>query len=543
VQDARALSISDAFMGPRQLGRYTLLVKLATGGMADIFLAKQRGAQGFEKLVVVKRILPNYAADPEFVGMFLDEGRLAANLTHPNIVQTFDLGEDAGCYFIAMEYVAGESLVAMARAARLKGKLIDDRIAVRLISHAALALDHAHRQTDVMGTPLNIVHRDVSPQNLLVTYDGQLKVVDFGIAKAANRATQTGQGQVKGKITYMAPEQLRGDHEVTGQADIFALGVVLFELVTGTRLVEGGDQARAISLIGGKEEMPLPSERRTDVDPRLNEIIGRALKKDLTERYATGGELHADLESWLATKGQTTAAEVSAFVRELFAEKIAKRKEIIERALKGDFEVKGEVGVAEAKSGGSMPDGTAYVHEPFAALERKRRVKLAGGIGAAALLILGVVALAVGHSGPKPEPATKIDKPVAAVTPAPKPEVNPTPPAQPTAAAAIAAPKPAPAPTPAPVAIAPTPAPTPVAAPPPKPVHVRARPGKLSIDTTPWTEVYWRGKDLGQTPLIGVDLPPGAQRLVLKNPGEKIEQTVEVEIKSEQTTAKRLRLQ
>src|SRR5688572_13448345 len=195
--------------------------------MAEIWLARQKGLQGFEKVVVIKRIADAYSSDATFVEMFLDEARIAAQLDHPNIVQIHDLGEHRGAYYIAMEYLHGEDLAMTVRTGAKAGERLPCELAAQIISHAAEGLASAHAKVGLDGRPLSIVHRDVSPQNIFVTYEGVVKVLDFGVAKAAVRASHTVGGKLKGKFGYMAPEQARGD-ELDGRADVWSLGVVLF---------------------------------------------------------------------------------------------------------------------------------------------------------------------------------------------------------------------------------------------------------------------------------------------------------------------------
>ena len=216
-------------------GRYQLLKKLATGGMAQIYLARQLGPEGFEKLLVVKRILPHLAENEEFITMFLDEARIAARLNHPNVVQIFDLGAQDDSFFIAMEFIHGEDVRRVWKHADKVGKPIPLPLICRIIIEACAGLDYAHKKLDASGRPLNIVHRDISPQNILVAFEGGVKIVDFGIAKAADQATVTKSGVLKGKYSYMSPEQAAGQ-PIDCRTDIFALGVVLYELLTGTRL-------------------------------------------------------------------------------------------------------------------------------------------------------------------------------------------------------------------------------------------------------------------------------------------------------------------
>ena len=223
---------------PRQLGKYTLLRALASGGMAKVYLAIQRAVAGFEKLVVIKRILPDLARDPAFVDMLLSEARTAATLNHPNIVQTFDVGEAEGTYYIAMEHINGEDIRSVVRAmkrANVTEFPVEHTLSIILGCCAGLA--YAHEKKDLEGNPIHIVHRDISPQNVLITFTGDVKIVDFGIAKTADAAIgeRTQAGQLKGKVPYMSPEQASGK-EVDHRSDIFAVGIMLFELTTGRRL-------------------------------------------------------------------------------------------------------------------------------------------------------------------------------------------------------------------------------------------------------------------------------------------------------------------
>src|SRR5438552_5671450 len=216
------------------IGKYKLLRLIASGGMAEVYLARQAGAAGFEKLVCLKRILPHLARDRQFVEMFLNEARLAARLDHPNIVSIYDLGEANGNYFIAMEFIDGPSLRAVHKLSAERNELLPIPEICKIISMAAGGLQYAHDLADDKGEPLHLVHRDISPDNLLVHRNGSAKVVDFGIAKAANSSSQTRTGTLKGKVAYMPPEQLRGE-QLDRRTDVFALGVVLYELLTGKR--------------------------------------------------------------------------------------------------------------------------------------------------------------------------------------------------------------------------------------------------------------------------------------------------------------------
>src|SRR5260221_12152621 len=296
------------------LGKYKLVKLIASGGMAEVYLAKKAGAAGFEKLVCRKRILPHLARDKQFVEMFLNEARLAARLDHPNIVSIFDLGEANGNYFIAMEFIDGPSLRAIHKRAEERGEFLPIPELLKIISMAAGGLQYAHDLTAPDGKPLGLVHRDISPDNVLVHRNGSAKVVDFGIAKAAKSSSQTRTGTLKGKVAYMPPEQLRGE-QLDRRTDVFALGVVLYEMLAGKRPWEGTSEVALIGKIMTEEPQPL-GELRTDAAPELVAIVDRALAKDRSQRYQSCHELQADLENLLVQMGQTiTPARVSDFVK------------------------------------------------------------------------------------------------------------------------------------------------------------------------------------------------------------------------------------
>jgi eukaryotic-like serine/threonine-protein kinase len=296
------------------LGKYKLVKLIASGGMAEVYLARQAGAAGFEKLVCLKRILPHLARDKQFVEMFLNEARLAARLDHPNIVSIFDLGEANGNYFIAMEFIDGPSLRAIHKLAAERGEYLPIPEICKIISMAAGGLQYAHDLADTDGKPLGLVHRDISPDNILVHRNGSAKVVDFGIAKAANSSSQTRTGTLKGKVAYMPPEQLRGE-QLDRRTDVFALGVVLYELLAGKRPWEGNSEVALIGKIMTEEPQPL-AELRPDAPAELCQIVEKALAKDRALRYQSCHELAADLENLVVQMGHSiTPARVSDFVK------------------------------------------------------------------------------------------------------------------------------------------------------------------------------------------------------------------------------------
>jgi eukaryotic-like serine/threonine-protein kinase len=322
-------------------GKYRLLAELGHGGMADVFLAVQAGpvGSGFSKLTVIKRLRRNLADEPEFVSMLVDEARIAARLNHPNVVQTNEVGEVDQHYFIAMEYLDGQPFHRLQNRAvqRVKnglGPLLTKDHQYAVLMDALAGLHHAHELVDYDGTKLEIVHRDVTPHNIFVTYEGQVKVVDFGVAKAVGRASETRQGVIKGKVRYMAPEQALG-RDVDRRADVFAAGVILWEIAVGRRMWKDKDDVQIVQAIAAGDFPPGPREVDPNVPEAIDRICRNAIRLNPEERYATAEEFRADLEQHLADTGQLVDARrrLPRVVNELFADKRAEIKSIIENQL------------------------------------------------------------------------------------------------------------------------------------------------------------------------------------------------------------------
>ncbi|MBK8236444.1 MAG: protein kinase [Deltaproteobacteria bacterium] len=300
-----------------RIGPYEVLSKLAVGGMAELLLARRIGIEGFQKLVVLKRILPQYAGSPEFVEMFLAEARLAATLEHPNIVQVFDIGKSGGDYYFAMAYLHGKDLLAILRELSRRGRALPFEHAIAIGIGVAAGLHHAHEQHGFDGQPLAIVHRDVSPANAIVTFDGGVKLVDFGIAKAAAQANITRVGVRKGKAAYMSPEQCHGD-VLDRRTDVWSLGVVLYEMLTMARLFRADNDLAVMHRITAVELAP-PSSVVPEIPAVLDAIVMRCLQRDPATRYATADALHRDLEGCAHALGlRPSSVRLGEFVRELF---------------------------------------------------------------------------------------------------------------------------------------------------------------------------------------------------------------------------------
>ena len=308
-------------MREQQYGKYLLLDRIAVGGMAEIFLARQMGPEGFEKTVVLKRIRPHLGDKKSFVRMFLNEAKLAAQLNHPNIIHIHDLGKVGDSYFIAMEYLFGRDMRRVLPKCEQLGIAFPIVYACKIASQVLEGLYYAHQKTDLQGRPLGIVHRDVTPENIFVSFDGGVKVLDFGIAKAANQVEMTRAGEIKGKLSYMSPEQCMGK-PLDSRSDIFSLGVVLYEWVTGFKLFTGeSDVAVLKSITDGK--IYKPSYFKGDVPEQIEQILMRALEKDPAQRYQTAWEMQYDLDKFLANNEFTPSNQhLATFMKQVFADEM-----------------------------------------------------------------------------------------------------------------------------------------------------------------------------------------------------------------------------
>ena len=382
---------------PETIDRYEVLQKLASGGMAELFLAKQSGMEGFEKVVVIKRILPHLATDQEFVSMFLDEARIAAKLSHPNVVQIYDLGRADDTYYIAMEYVSGRNVASIIKKAQSKAGSIPVEHTARVIAGMCDGLFYAHTRKDYDGKALNIIHRDISPQNILVSFAGGVKLVDFGIAKASTQLAQTRAGVLKGKYSYMSPEQVRGD-KIDGRSDLFAVGICMYEMLTAQRPFERENSLKTLKAI--VQEKPLnPRDLNPGVPVEIVKILSKSLEKDPNRRYANAQEMQLALEDWLdRSPNKSNNVRISRYLYDLF-----------------DDELNAEGGTLEVKGIGEIiiPTGTGDAPKALPAQEEIPE----GTVRAA----LGEVAAA--HQKKQQERGAKAEEPPPpAQAPAPSPE-------------------------------------------------------------------------------------------------------------------------
>ena len=323
----------------RVVGRYALYEEIASGGMASVHFGRLLGPVGFVRTVAIKRLHPHYAKDPEFVAMFLDEARLAARIRHPNVVPTLDVVAEAGELFLVMDYVEGESLARLSRAMKARGERVPHDIVLAIVCGVLHGLHAAHEARDESGAPLDIVHRDVSPQNVLVGVDGVARVLDFGIAKAAGRAQTTRDGQIKGKVSYMPPEQIQG--AVTRRTDVYAVAVVLWETLVGRRLFEGDSPVETLSAVINAA-VPKPSALDARVPTSIDEVVLRGLSRDPRNRFPTARDMAHALEACLRP---ASMGEVAEWVREVAKESLRHRADVV-----ANIESESVSGGAAAKS-------------------------------------------------------------------------------------------------------------------------------------------------------------------------------------------------
>ena len=304
-------------MNPQMFGRYLLLDRVAAGGMAEVWRGKVTGEASFQKIVAIKKILPHVAEDEDFIAMFKDEALITGQMEHANIGQVHEFSKVGDVYYIAMEYISGRDLKSVWAWSKARGQIMPIELSAFIVGKMAEGLNYAHDCVDSQGNSIGVVHRDISPQNVLLSWQGEVKIIDFGIAKAAEKSGKTRPGTLKGKFAYMAPEQIRG-LPLDGRSDIFALGVVLYELVTGQRGFQAESEFSLLEMVRNVEIRP-PSLINQTLPAELERIIFKALAKDRDQRYQNGNDLSEDLNRFLLARGKPPQArDLAAFLRENF---------------------------------------------------------------------------------------------------------------------------------------------------------------------------------------------------------------------------------
>ena len=542
-------------------GRYTLVRKVGMGGMAEIWKAKAQGPQGFEKVLAIKKVLPHLVEDGEFIDMFVEEAKLVAGLVHPNIVQVFDFGQiGKKDYFIAMEYVPGANLAQVIRRLAERKARMPIEVALYVVLEACKGLGYAHAKSDAAGNEQGIVHRDVSPQNILVSFSGEVKVTDFGIAKVVSALTRTAEGHVRGKLAYMSPEQAHVK-PLDNRSDLFSLGVVLYELVTGRRLFAGTSSSEIYSKV--TEFAPPGPEMLAGIPDEVRSVLSMALQPDPEERFPDAMQMEAAVAHSLGPEGIVQARHaLASIVQRLFEDErrletevasvgpIPEAPEAAETVLRDSAEL-GAGGLASAVSPNPVPreprrtptnpsgltlarpatgkQSVRVLREdtPPPEPEHESPARRAGGplmiLASAALVLIALAFFGGRYSGPSsatPTPLVVASVSFAEETPAVVASAAPS--VVSTSAPALALDTtPIPVRTRAVVAHTPVPAPTRVAS--------AAQTGLLSVNAKPWVQVFVDGKLVAsETPLRRFSLPAGKHVIRFVNPKFTTESSVDI---------------
>jgi eukaryotic-like serine/threonine-protein kinase len=408
------------------LGKHRLLAHIGQGGMSDVFLALASGPNGFNKLVVLKRQLAGLATDVLSREMFLDEGKLAARLNHPNVVQTNEVGEDDGVRYMVMEYLEGQSLAKVVRRLRELDRTLPQHFWLHMVSNVLSGIHYAHTLKDYDGGALNIVHRDLSPHNIFITYDGAVNVLDFGVAKADNNSAKTEVGTIKGKLAYMAPEQING--ELDRRADIFVIGIVLWELLLQRRMERATSELKALTDLISSEPVTRMSSIDSYVSSELDNIVATALEKDPSKRFQSAQEMREAIDAYSARSGLRVSQEdIGALMSDIFKEKRDQVTRLVQGFIRNPSPPNSEVrplpstnevwGGSPSSAGSPLPTGTlvspsladrssrAPAPLPFAPppTARLNKVTLAVALVAVALALVAVFAR---RSSDEPRPSS-----------------------------------------------------------------------------------------------------------------------------------------
>ena len=519
VKAAHETQGTDQLRGER-FAKYLLVGEIAQGGMGEVFVAVQQGLEGFSKIVVVKRVLRHLTSDSEFTRMFIDEARLAARLEHSNIVKTYEFGEHEGQYYTVMEFLAGEDLGKVLYNLSLRAEMMALPLAIHITSQLCNGLHFAHELTDHAGRPLHLVHRDVNPANLVITYAGEVKIIDFGVAKVDKAPIKTATGMLKGKFAYMSPEYIQAQ-ALDRRADVFSAGIVLWEALTGRQLF-ARDTTAATMYAVIDDPIPMPSKYRSDVPPQLDAIVARALARDPAHRFATADEMRSALDDLAASLPKVDARAIGRTMEDLF----------------GTIRAQAMCSIAQSRSlahnislvmkrPAMMPVGESRVAwlptlATPAARRKRRRLVIAAAV-ASVLGLAGIWALAIRSDTDRQPPAGSAQPVPVAIVPAPPPAVaaaKPTP-TLPTPPSPVA--PPSTAPPAAPPSTEPPPAAPPSTAPAVAPPPVADRPvrGTLTVTTRANAVVYLDGAVIDHGSFADRATATGNHKLVVKIPGRR----------------------
>jgi serine/threonine-protein kinase len=504
---------------PATFGRYELIELLATGGMAHIFRARLSSAEGAAKELVIKRVLPHLVQNRDFIEMFIDEARISMPLNHGNIIQVYEFGQEGQDYFLAMEYLRGRNLETVLSRLEEKGQRMPIEVALFIASEVAKGLDYAHRFRDPHDRPTGIIHRDVSPQNILVGFHGEVKLTDFGIAKAKSRIRQTGQGIIRGKACYLSPEQAECT-DLDGRSDLFSLATVAYEMLTGVRVFEGDTEVATLQKVRQSKIQP-PSQLRSDLPKPVDSAVLKALSRDRNDRFETAGAFQVVLFRALHDLNpEFTSAAVADWMRKLFSDDITREitaRTTKERMLERLKQENQELDTGKLTTGEILQMGTLSIKSdkvPGGQPSRGRRWFLVS------LLVVLIVGAGIGVWAGWPLIKQWLDNGPIGATDAGTPDEEPASRDAGVAVADVTEARPA------------------AADKPPKILY-----GYLDLGSEPWAYVEIDGKRLeGETPLLQVRVRAGRHRLRFFNPELKLEKTMTVTVRPNETTKKIIKL-